>query len=77
MVNLNTQVLRLNINKYLQAFNIRIHLQGYALVNIYIDGSVVVAHGGAELGQGLNTKMQQVCTYVYLNMTHLCIYSAL
>jgi xanthine dehydrogenase molybdopterin-binding subunit B len=61
IVNVNTHVLKLNINKHLQALNIRNHLQGYALVNIYIDGSVVVAHGGAEVGQGLNTKMQQVC----------------
>jgi len=49
--------------------NIRNHLQGYALVNIYIDGSVVVAHGGAEVGQGLNTKMQQVCM-VRFTVTH-------
>ncbi len=35
--------------------------QGGALLNIYMDGSVSVNHGGTEMGQGLNTKMQQVC----------------
>jgi xanthine dehydrogenase large subunit len=35
--------------------------QGGALLNIYQDGSVSVNHGGTEMGQGLNTKMQQVC----------------
>uniref|UniRef100_A0A8C9WEF3 Aldehyde oxidase 6 n=1 Tax=Scleropages formosus TaxID=113540 RepID=A0A8C9WEF3_SCLFO len=31
-----------------------------ALVHIYKDGSVLVSHGGAEMGQGIHTKMQQV-----------------
>ena len=26
--------------------------QGAALVHIYMDGSVLVAHGGTEMGQG-------------------------
>uniref|UniRef100_A0A7N8XUF6 Aldehyde oxidase 6 n=1 Tax=Mastacembelus armatus TaxID=205130 RepID=A0A7N8XUF6_9TELE len=35
---------------------------GAALVHIYRDGSVLVSHGGTEMGQGLHTKMQQVAS---------------
>ncbi|XP_078341833.1 xanthine dehydrogenase/oxidase-like isoform X2 [Crassostrea virginica] len=38
--------------------------QAGALVNIYQDGSVLVTHGGIELGQGLYTKMIQVAATV-------------
>ena len=34
--------------------------QGGALVLIYRDGSVQVNHGGAEMGQGLHTKIRQI-----------------
>ena len=37
-------------------------LQAGALVHIYTDGSVLLAHGGTEMGQGLHTKMIQVAT---------------
>ncbi|XP_028836071.1 aldehyde oxidase 6 isoform X1 [Denticeps clupeoides] len=36
--------------------------QAAALVHIYKDGSVLVSHGGAEMGQGIHTKMQQVAS---------------
>lgn len=36
--------------------------QAAALVHIYKDGSVLVTHGGTEMGQGIHTKMQQVGT---------------
>ncbi|XP_064622237.1 xanthine dehydrogenase/oxidase-like [Lineus longissimus] len=34
--------------------------QAGALIHIYLDGSVLLAHGGVEMGQGLHTKMIQV-----------------
>jgi len=34
-----------------------------ALVNVYSDGSVLVAHGGCEIGQGIHTKVAQAVAY--------------
>ncbi|CAK7265989.1 hypothetical protein SEPCBS119000_001792 [Sporothrix epigloea] len=34
--------------------------QAGALVHIYHDGSILVAHGGTEMGQGLHTKMVMI-----------------
>uniref|UniRef100_A0A4W5NY32 Aldehyde oxidase 1 n=1 Tax=Hucho hucho TaxID=62062 RepID=A0A4W5NY32_9TELE len=36
--------------------------QAASLVHIYKDGSVLVSHGGTEMGQGIHTKMQQVAS---------------
>lgn len=34
--------------------------QAGALVHVYTDGSVLVSHGGTEMGQGLYTKVRQI-----------------
>ncbi|XP_057599157.1 xanthine dehydrogenase/oxidase isoform X3 [Hippopotamus amphibius kiboko] len=36
--------------------------QAGALIHVYTDGSVLVNHGGTEMGQGLHTKMVQVAS---------------
>lgn len=42
------------------SFNLTHLNQAGALVHVYTDGSVIVNHGGTEMGQGLNTKIAQV-----------------
>ncbi|MFK0044319.1 xanthine dehydrogenase molybdopterin binding subunit [Streptomyces sp. NPDC090741] len=42
------------------SFNLTAFNQAGALVLIYKDGSVLINHGGTEMGQGLHTKMLQV-----------------
>ncbi|HEV7915469.1 MAG TPA: xanthine dehydrogenase molybdopterin binding subunit [Albitalea sp.] len=45
------------------SFNLKHLNQAGALVHVYADGSVLVNHGGTEMGQGLNTKVAQVVAH--------------
>lgn len=38
--------------------------QATALVHVYLDGSVLLSHGGVEMGQGLHTKTVQIASRV-------------
>ncbi|XP_062942296.1 aldehyde oxidase 2 [Cynocephalus volans] len=49
--------------------------QAAALVHIYTDGSVLVTHGGNELGQAIHTKMLQVASRelkIPMSYMHIC-----
>ncbi|KAI9354597.1 molybdopterin binding aldehyde oxidase/xanthine dehydrogenase [Zopfochytrium polystomum] len=60
--------------KFGLSFTARHLNQAGALVHVYIDGSVLVTHGGTEMGQGLHTKMIQIAAQAFsipVSMVHL------
>jgi len=46
--------------KFGMSFTAKFMNQASALVHVYTDGTVLVSHGGTEMGQGLHTKMSQI-----------------
>jgi xanthine dehydrogenase large subunit len=65
--NATSQVLKKGIAltpvKFGISFNIVHANQAGALVHVYTDGTVLINHGGTEMGQGLNTKVAQVVAH--------------
>ncbi|XP_073819307.1 uncharacterized protein [Musca autumnalis] len=63
--NLANRWLKRGIGLAIMDFPLEYSKQYSATVTIYhIDGSVIISHGGIEMGQGLNTKVAQVAAYV-------------
>lgn len=50
--------------KFGMSFTIKSMNQAGALVHVYTDGTVLVTHGGTEMGQGLHTKIIQIAAQV-------------
>ncbi|WP_341676422.1 xanthine dehydrogenase molybdopterin binding subunit [Niveibacterium sp. SC-1] len=47
------------------SFTATLFNQAGALVHVYTDGSVLVSHGGTEMGQGLYTKVRQIVAHEF------------
>lgn len=57
--------LSVTATKFGIAFTSRFLNQGNALVNIQLDGTVQVSTGATEMGQGVNTKIQQIVAHAF------------
>lgn len=61
--------------KYGIAFGAKFLNQAGALVHVYQDGTVLLTHGGVEMGQGIHTKMIQVaaeCLEIPIESIYFC-----
>ena len=52
---------------YLQAM-----FQQTVVVNVHDDGSIEVNHSGIEVGQGINTKVEQAVAYEFNQIAPVC-----
>lgn len=57
--------LSLTSTKFGIAFTSRFLNQGNALVNLHLDGTVQASTGATEMGQGVNTKIQQIVAHAF------------
>ncbi|WP_374029102.1 xanthine dehydrogenase molybdopterin binding subunit [Bdellovibrio bacteriovorus] len=57
--------LSVTATKFGIAFTARFLNQGNALVNVHKDGTVQVSTGATEMGQGVNTKIQQIVAHAF------------
>lgn len=57
--------LSLTSTKFGIAFTSRFLNQANALVNLHLDGTVQVSTGATEMGQGVNTKIQQIVAHAF------------
>ena len=54
------------------SFNATLFNQAGALVHIYTDGTILVNHGGTEMGQGLYSKIRQIVAHEFsLNLSKI------
>ncbi|XP_077304768.1 aldehyde oxidase-like [Lithobates pipiens] len=61
--------------KFPVAFSAAFQNQAAALIHIYCDGSVLVSHGGTEMGQGIHTKISQIASRelgIPISYIHIC-----
>lgn len=59
------RALSMTATKFGIAFTARFLNQGSALVNLQLDGTVQASTGATEMGQGVNTKIQQIICHAF------------